>query len=338
MFKTYTYDELDSVIFELKNNKAVIMPTDTVIGLIANNESLIYQIKNRPKKKKVILFVSNLDLLPDLTEDQKRFLDKFWPGQVTIVKNGISYRMPDDPALLYILDKTGPLYSSSANVSGHDPIHNTLDANREFNEAKFYYSLVLVEGKTKLEVPSTVVNIDDWNILREGCHAEEVKEFIKNIFDRSITKVRVLIDDDKFIEYSHFIAKYFYKQNYQFEFYRLTDDNLNYFCRQLVIDKSKGLIYTTNPLDWDYKANKQEYIRSGLIYDSKLAELSAMHDDANIAVFDLNSYDSNTILSLTNTYLNTVFEGGRHIPRVQTIIDYESSHTPSHNSFIKDEK
>lgn len=326
MFKTYTYDELDSVVFELKNNKAVIMPTDTVIGLIANNENLIYQIKNRPKKKKVILFVSNLDLLSGLNNDQKRFLDKFWPGQVTVVKNGISYRMPDDPALLYILDKTGPLYSSSANVSGHDPIHNTLDANKEFNETRFYYSLVLVEGKTKLEVPSTVVNIDDWTILREGCHATEVKEFIEGILHQKPVVVPVLIDDQAFTKYSQLIATHFHKQNYKFEFYRLNDDNLQYVCQHLVFEHKKGLIFTSDPLDWDYKANKCEYIRSGLIYDSKLAELSALHDDANIAVFDLGAYNANTVLDLVRTYLDTIFEGGRHIPRVQTIIDYENNH------------
>ena len=77
MFKTYKLNELDSVVFEIKNSKAVIIPTDTVMGILANNENIIYRIKNRPKEKKIIKFIYNLAELGELNTFQLRFINTF---------------------------------------------------------------------------------------------------------------------------------------------------------------------------------------------------------------------------------------------------------------------
>jgi len=44
------------------------------------------------------------------------------------VKNGISYRMPNHQKLLQLISLTGPLYSSSANLSGQNTISDYTDA------------------------------------------------------------------------------------------------------------------------------------------------------------------------------------------------------------------
>ena len=321
-FKKYDYSELDSVVFELKNDKAVIIPTDTVIGVLANNENLIYQIKDRPKEKKIILFVGNDSYLKNLSDIQKDFLKKFWPGQVTVIKDGVSYRMPDDKYLLYILNKTGPLYSSSANVSGHDTIQNTLEANKEFNVDKFYYSLVLVEGITQKTTPSTVVNIDTWEILREGCRIDEVKEFINLIHERK-DHFTLLIDEES-IKIGLKIKEILDSQKTHINLEVLNEETLEKLTNSIRDSyATDGFIVTQNPLDWDSLANKQELIRSALIYNEDVAYLSKKHDNSNIALFDLNQYDANEIAALIKIYLSTEFEGGRHEKRVQTIIDYE---------------
>jgi len=77
MFKKYTYHEIDNVVFELLNQKAVIIPTDTVIGIISKNQNLIYEIKNRPKSKKIITFLADHSQLKDLDESQKQFINEF---------------------------------------------------------------------------------------------------------------------------------------------------------------------------------------------------------------------------------------------------------------------
>lgn len=326
-FKTYTYNELDSIVFELKNNKAVIIPTDTVIGVLANNDSLIYQIKNRPKEKKIILFVSDIKDLGILNKKQKQFLEKFWPGQVTIIKDGVSYRMPNDDYLLYILSKTGPLYSSSANVSGKDTIVNTDQANKEFNVNKFFYSLVLVKGKSKGSTPSTIVNIDNWQILREGCKINEVKEFINNLKE-SKKEVYILSDDINFDSHSKLMNKFAIDEGLNLIHLKLNNKNLEFVSNKLRSNPNIfAFILTKDPLKWDVESNKLFLIRSALIYNVETAQLSKQHDNANIAIIDTLSFNKEEVLNFMRIYLQATFEGGRHEARVNTIIDYEKDKT-----------
>ena len=78
-FITYKKDlsELNGVIFEIKNLKAIIISTDTVAGIISLNKSLIYQIKKRNKNKKLIKFVSNINQIPNVNETFKKLANKF---------------------------------------------------------------------------------------------------------------------------------------------------------------------------------------------------------------------------------------------------------------------
>lgn len=177
MFKIYSKLEIDSVVFELKNEKAVILPTDTLIGIACLKENLIYKIKSRSRNKKIISLVSNVNNLGQLNERQEAFLNKFWPGGVSIVHNNISYRMPNDEWLLLLLSKTGPLFCSSANISNEEVIKDCADANNVF-DSKWEHDLVLVEGKQNQNLPSTIIDIDNWKILRKGALYEEIKEYL----------------------------------------------------------------------------------------------------------------------------------------------------------------
>ena len=54
-------DSINDIVFELKNNKAAIIPTDTLAGIISYDKKLIYKIKKRPSHKKLILFVPSFE-------------------------------------------------------------------------------------------------------------------------------------------------------------------------------------------------------------------------------------------------------------------------------------
>ncbi len=69
-FKTYKYSDINSIIFELMNNKAVIIPTDTIIGILAKDKNIIYKIKQRSTNKKIIRFISDKSEIPNLNKDQ----------------------------------------------------------------------------------------------------------------------------------------------------------------------------------------------------------------------------------------------------------------------------
>lgn len=322
MFKTYKSNELDSLAFEIKNNKAVILPTDTVMGILANNENIIYQIKNRPRNKKIIKFILDINEMGNLDNTQIQFINKFWPGGVTIVKNNISYRIPNDKYILYLLSKCGSLYCSSANISNMDTINDSNDVTKQFDEKKWYYKLVVLEGKSKGQTPSTIVNIDNWTILREGDKLEEIKSFIIDIVNTQ--KKFIILYDNLYINNIIEIQKIIEKEKYKFVVNVLSENNLNKMCNLIINNKNTfGIILTSEVNYWDILLNKHYLIRSAIIYDEQISYLSRNHDNANVAIFDFKLFDKETNLKNIINFITANFEGGRHEERVKTIIDYE---------------
>ena len=74
--------------------------------------------------------------------------------------------MPNHKDLLTLLEFTGPIYSSSANISGKEPIKNTLDAQSVFSQN--IDSLLIVKGEALSDTPSTIVDLDEKKVLRNG--------------------------------------------------------------------------------------------------------------------------------------------------------------------------
>lgn len=66
-------------------------------------------------------------------------------------------------------------------------------------------------------------------------------------------------------------------------------------------------------------ANKHKNVRCALCWNSELAELSRKHNDANVLSIPARFVSENTALSMVDSFLNTNFEGGRHLNRVHKI-------------------
>ncbi|MDR0740014.1 MAG: Sua5/YciO/YrdC/YwlC family protein [Mycoplasmataceae bacterium] len=164
--RVYDWNELDQIAFELKNNKAAIVETDTVMGIISLNDSLIYNIKKRSKNKKLIRLVVSTNDVPKLNETEKKVVNKYWPGELTIIKHQIGYRIPNHAKLLKLLKKVNGVFSSSANLSGEAPIYNSEEALSVFKKHPF--DLIIVKGKQQNDHPSTIVDFDKIKIIRVG--------------------------------------------------------------------------------------------------------------------------------------------------------------------------
>lgn len=164
----FNEDELDSIAFELKNDKAVVFLTDTIFGILSINKKLIYKIKKRPFYKKVILFIPSANYVKNATKFELDFFNKIWPSSITIVKSQRSYRMPNDDFILKLLSKVGPLYCSSANINGMKPIESIEDGYSIFRKFENRIAYILRKKKYNNEPPSTIFNIDKKTILREG--------------------------------------------------------------------------------------------------------------------------------------------------------------------------
>ena len=66
-------------------------------------------------------------------------------------------------------------------------------------------------------------------------------------------------------------------------------------------------------------ANKHKNIRAALCYSVKNAKLSRLHNDANVITLGERLISKNLAFKCINAFLNTKFEGGRHLKRVKKI-------------------
>lgn len=186
------------IIKTLKDGKLVIMPTDTIYGIIgdATNEDVInkvYEVKERPHDKPLLILVSNLSMLHELVteipKETEKIINKFWPGPLTILfkKSSkvsdaltansalVAIRMPNDKRLLNIMNHLNrPLISTSANISSHDAITNPNQLEEKMKEK---IDLIVDEGTVNNEA-STLITIVNGKIeiLREGSLTEKIRK------------------------------------------------------------------------------------------------------------------------------------------------------------------
>jgi L-threonylcarbamoyladenylate synthase len=114
-----------------------LVPTETVYGLAARvgDEAAyrkIFELKQRSAAKVLGWFVGDWRELPrygvKLEGLPEKLAEKYCPGAVTIIapcEDGktLGFRSPAHPLLQEILKLTGPLYQTSANLSGEpDPL------------------------------------------------------------------------------------------------------------------------------------------------------------------------------------------------------------------------
>lgn len=66
-------------------------------------------------------------------------------------------------------------------------------------------------------------------------------------------------------------------------------------------------------------ANKVRGIRCGVVWNTESARLTKLHNDANVIALGERMMDEATALAAVDTWLQTSFEGGRHITRIEKI-------------------
>lgn len=66
-------------------------------------------------------------------------------------------------------------------------------------------------------------------------------------------------------------------------------------------------------------ANKHEGIRAAICWTKELAQLARQHNNANVLCLPARFISEELALQITNAFLTTDFEGGRHQTRVEKI-------------------
>ncbi len=179
---------LEDVNNKLQEIGAVgIIPTDTLYGLVARAHDKVavkrlYNLKKRQAKPGTLI-AANLEQLEGLGLKHRylKAVEQFWPGAVSVVipvgdpalsylhqgKMSLAVRIPNDKALLALLEQTGPLLTSSANQSGEQPAANTEQAKAYFTDRVDFY---VDGGNLSGRQPSTVIRVvdDAIEVLRPG--------------------------------------------------------------------------------------------------------------------------------------------------------------------------
>ncbi|MDD3739684.1 MAG: ribose 5-phosphate isomerase B [Bacteroidales bacterium] len=65
--------------------------------------------------------------------------------------------------------------------------------------------------------------------------------------------------------------------------------------------------------------NKHQGIRSALCWSPEISELARLHNDANICSLPARFITNEIAIMIVEKFLNTKFEGGRHINRINKI-------------------
>ena len=173
----------------IQNGNLVAFPTDTVYGLGAmafdsGAVDQLFTVKGRQATKAIAILLGNQENLAsvaaEMTVMAQTFGQRFWPGPLTLVverhpslphnlsrTSTIGIRMPNHPLTLELLDITGPLAVTSANISGKP---NTVSAAQVFAQLQGRIPLILDGGDTAGGSPSTVVDCTGNKpvILRNG--------------------------------------------------------------------------------------------------------------------------------------------------------------------------
>ena len=180
-------------------------PTDTVYGIgcrAGNAEALarIFAAKRRPAEKQVPILASSLEQAAALgyrVDDRvRRLAARWWPGPLTIVlrvEHGgdatpslavtQAFRVPDHRVALSLIERSGPLATSSANRSGEPETYDADDVLVAFADDDLL-DAVMDGGRVPGGVASTVVDLSEAQprLVREGpITLEQLMEIIGRI-------------------------------------------------------------------------------------------------------------------------------------------------------------
>ncbi len=183
------YNDLNhpEVAKRIKAGEVGVLPTDTLLGLVCRAEdktavNKLYSLKSRENKPGTVI-AADIEQLVELGIP-KRYLtavEHFWPNPISIIipstkelayldlqKGTLAVRLPADSNVNKLLLKTGPLLTSSANLSGQPPAINLAEVQKYFDKRLDF--VVNNQLDYKNSQPSTIIRIidDAVEVIREG--------------------------------------------------------------------------------------------------------------------------------------------------------------------------
>ena len=176
-------------IKRLNIGRPVIFQTDTLpaIGCKPECSEMIYKIKRRNKNKALILMGASLKQVLNFVhksakDDFQIIAEKFWPGPLTLIipiainnslnfiskENTLGIRIPNSSIAQSLIEQTGPLATSSANISGFKTSFTAESVSIDLPEIEI---LGPVPWEECSGLGSTIVSWESkgkWKLIRKG--------------------------------------------------------------------------------------------------------------------------------------------------------------------------
>ncbi|SFR88277.1 L-threonylcarbamoyladenylate synthase [Halomicrobium zhouii] len=190
--------EIERAARAVEDGDLVVYPTETVYGLGADAldpdaVERVFAAKGRDPDDPLSLGVPDVDTALEYTnptEREERFMRAFLPGPVTVVvergdqvpdeltggRDRVGIRVPEHELARDLLAAAGPLTATSANVSGEGSVRRVADLDDEIREA----AAVVLDGGETLGAESTVVDVGEEEILRDGGMVTAVQMWLRS--------------------------------------------------------------------------------------------------------------------------------------------------------------
>ena len=174
---------------KLKTGKPIIFQTDTLpaIGCMPKYSEMIYKVKKREKNKALILMGSQIQQVLDYVDhdaidDFQKVAEKFWPGPLTLIipirknkslnfissENTLGIRIPNSLTARCLISETGPLATSSANISGLDTSFDAASVSNDLPEVDLLGPIPWEECSGLGSTIISWVKEGKWRLVRNG--------------------------------------------------------------------------------------------------------------------------------------------------------------------------
>ena len=179
----------NQAILNLKKGSPIGFPTDTLpaIGCLPEFSEIIYKFKKRDKKKALILMASHISQIlnyvhPAAKNDFLKLAEEFWPGPLTLViplaedkkanllskTDTLGLRIPNSITASSLISETGPLATSSANISGSSTSFTANEVAKDLPHLDLLGPIPWEKCSCKA---STIISWEEkgvWKLIRQG--------------------------------------------------------------------------------------------------------------------------------------------------------------------------
>lgn len=90
----------------------------------------------------------------------------------------------------------------------------------------------------------------------------------------------------------------------------------------------RGVVLGGSGIGEAIAANKVPGVRAAVVTSDETARLTRLHNDSNVLALGGRTNAHDDAVRWLRIWLETPFEGGRHVPRLRKIADYELTHPP----------